>query len=340
MPSKENLETLLASLENTDNFPLWLYFVTRSIKEGVKKTAKVVDKYDFNLNKIDLSEEMQSFFKDVLKEQLKKVLSKKDIEMVEYTVIGDDLSNKIYTYALNNALSFSSVINHQLSGDNVPSVTSLKEIQDGLWAYCIKASIDGKEFYSFRKTSKGKVATDQPTNKMQKISSWFDSSDSELKPIIGEIINFDDRIDCMYLDDLFYVFKKGVFEQILGLEEEFIESAKQVIEILHASDLIIGLELIEQDLGKNKSLLKSLSSIAKKNNHEGFDKSEIEKMKSVLSKIEGQELKMTEEGKIMLEDESDVKYFIKLLNDYYKEGMVTGKYYGSHSGEVLTIATK
>ncbi len=60
-------------------------------------------------------------------------------------------------------------------------------------------------------------------------------------------------------------------------------------------------------------------------------------MKDVLKTFEGRDLKMPEEGKVLLEDSNDVKYLIKLINYYYKKGMVSGKFYGSNAGNIVEV---
>ena len=63
-------------------------------------------------------------------------------------------------------------------------------------------------------------------------------------------------------------------------------------------------------------------------------------MKEALHTFEGRELKLSGEGKVVLEDANDVNYFVKLLNDYYKQGVVSGKYYGTNSGQVIAPVAK
>ena len=122
-------------------------------------------------------------------------------------------------------------------------------------------------------------------------------------------------------------FQKGNFETMVGLEEEYRENADEVISTLEKTNLIEGIELVKDEAQQNKNLLKTIASIAKKQNHSSFNNTEIKKMKSVLKKMEGKDLKVTPENKIKLEDKTDIKNFIKLLNDYYKRGMVSEKYY-------------
>lgn len=61
-------------------------------------------------------------------------------------------------------------------------------------------------------------------------------------------------------------------------------------------------------------------------------------MKDALKLFEGKELKLSPTGNLVLENSIDVGYFIKLLNDYYKVGVITGKYYGTNSGSIIEPA--
>ena len=80
-----------------------------------------------------------------------------------------------------------------------------------------------------------------------------------------------------------------------------------------------------------------MASIAKKKTHEGLNADEVDKMKSVLQKMEGRELKTTDDGKVKLDDMKDLRDFIKLLNDFYKKGLVTGSFYGTNSGRKIEV---
>ena len=87
-----------------------LFFITRELKEGVAKSAKIIDKYRFRAWSVDVAPELVSFFVGVVQKQVSKALESEDYELEPYDVISDDLSNRLYTYALNNALSFSDVV--------------------------------------------------------------------------------------------------------------------------------------------------------------------------------------------------------------------------------------
>ncbi len=337
MIANEKLSRARAILKDKSS-SLNLYFITRELKVGIARSAKVVDKYCFKAWGSDVSPELEEFFVKNLERQLDKVLESESYELEPYDVISDDLPNRLYAYALNNALSFSDVVTNQIiPGPNNP-IKSLADVKNNLWAYCLKMTSSEGCFLIFRKLSKGKVVTDQNQTIKEKVSSYFDSTTAELKASLQESITFDDKLDCLFAEEEFFVFRKSGFENIVGLEEEFNEAANDVVDIVKATDLVEGIEHIEALLKESKSLLKTLSNIAKKGHHHKLNAEEIGKMRDVLHKFEGKALKTTSEGKLLLEDKIDVGYFIKLLNDYYKQGMVSGDFYGTNSGRLLPIS--
>ncbi|ENP7460609.1 DUF4868 domain-containing protein, partial [Vibrio fluvialis] len=312
-----------------------LYFITRHLKPGMSRTAKVLDKYDFKLTQAPISPDIAKFFKDTLSNQISSHASKDDVEFKQYTVIDDDLDNKIYTYALNNAISFSNVINEHIKADNIPVMGKLNDIQSELWAYCIKVQRNKEFTYSFRRISKGKVTTNEPQDLKQKLSAIFDKTGGELKEFDGSVVSFDDKIDCIYIDEQFYVFHKKSFEAIVGLEEEFKEAAVKTLKIIEECNMVEGLDIIEKAIVHKPSLRKTLTHIAEKGNHTSLDVNEVQSMNEVLRKFQNTEFKINDDGKIVLETEADGKNFLRLLNDYYKQGMTTKKYYATDSGSIV-----
>ncbi|ENB2043837.1 Kiwa anti-phage protein KwaB-like domain-containing protein [Vibrio alginolyticus] len=336
----EELLEYAEELKDDDSAKLSLYFVTRHLKSGMNKNSKVTDKYDFKLVQAAISSSIKSFFQKTLANQIISHGSRDDIEMKNYTVIDDDINNKIYAYADNNAISFSKVINEQIKDPNIPELNALNDIRNDLWAYCIKVEQNKKFTYSFRKISSGKVttnATDEVKGFFNKLSAGFDKTGKELKEFDGSVINFDDKIDCIYIEDKFYVFHKKSFESIVGLEAEFTEAAQKTLNKIKEFELVEGLEHIESAMLHKPSLRKTLAHIAEKGNHTSLDEQEIVSMNEVLNKFKGESFEM-KEGKIVINNEAEGKNFLRLLNDYYKQGMTTKKYYATDSGSLVNPA--
>ncbi len=336
MLTAEELLEYAEGISNDKAVKISLIFIMRELKPGMRSNTRAIDKYDFNVKKVSLSSDVSDYFKSVLSNQIITHSSREDIEVKPYTVIDDDIDNKIYTYALNNALSFSKVVTEHVKSDKISSINSLEEIKDNLWAYCIKVYSNKRFAYSFRKFGKSRITTDTPEDIIKKFTARFDKSDSELRPFDGSAISFDDKIDCLYLDEQFYVFKKKSFEAIVGLEDEFHEVAHQSLESMKSSDIVVGLEIIENEMIFMPSVRKTMTSIRQKGNDKDLSKEEVHSMNDVLKKFDGVEFTINAEGKIVLENTADARNFLKLLNDYYKQGMTTKKYYATDSGSLVS----
>ena len=147
----------------------------------------------------------------------------------------------------------------------------------------------------------------------------------------GETVNLDKQIDCIYHDETFYIIKKVNFEQIVGLQEEYKEEAKRVVDALKDTHLINGIEMLESKVEENPSIHKKLVRIARIGNISTLDEKSIKKMQTVCKKY-GNKLNV-KEGKLNIEEEKDVELILKMLADYYKIGEVSGKNYGTFAGK-------
>ena len=337
------LNELLGKVSSTDVEDLKLYFITRILKDGVKKSTKMMDKYLFNVYQVDIDDEIRQHLYNSTQQQLEYVI-KKEFEMIDYDVISDD-SGHLFTYSMKNkAMSFSDVVYNKLSS-NPPKVMSiaglLSEIEE-LWAYCVGFNnpqlLDW--IYTFRKIQSGKIAVDESENQKSKIKliqALFSTKSRKLELLKGETVSLDKQIDCVYYGETFYIIKKGGFEQIVGLQEEFKEEAKLVVSKMKETNMIIGLEMIEDKIESNPAIHKKLVRISRIDNYRNITPKVINKMKSVCKRY-GDQLNI-KEGKLLIEKEEDIDVVLKMLADYYKTGDVTGKPYGTFAGKQIELKT-
>lgn len=332
------LQEILDKISTTKTNDLRLYFITRVLKDNVKKSAKIIDKYLFNVYQVDIDEEIRGYLYDLSIEQLRKVI-KKDFEMLDYDVISDDTQH-LFTYSMHNKVfSFSDVVCNQLSKTppKMQSIESILTNGDELWAYCVGFNDLEKMdwIYTFRKIQSGKVAIDEKEGKnlLKIIRTYFDTTNQKLELLKGETVNLDKQIDCIYYNETFYVIKKANFEQIVGLYEEYKEQSKTVVNELKETGKFEGLEMIEEKIETTPSIHKKLVRIARIGNYRTIDDKIIRKMKTVCKK-HGVELNV-KEGKLAINQESDIDIVLKMLADYYKTGEVSGKAYGTFAGKEL-----
>ncbi len=332
------LQEILDKISTTEVNDLRLYFITRVLKDNITKRAKIIDKYLFKVYQVDIDPEIRTYLYDLSIEQLDKVI-KRDFEMMDYDVISDDTQH-LFTYSMKNKVfSFSDVVCNQLSKTppKMQSIESILSNEDELWAYCVGFNdTDNKDWiYTFRKIQSGKVATDEKEGKnlLKTIRTYFDTSNQKLELLKGETVNLDKQVDCIYYDETFYVIKKAYFEQIVGLQEEYKEQSKAVVEELRNTDKFTGLEMIEDKIEKNPAIHKKLVRIARIGNYRTIDDKVIRKMKTVCNKF-GVKLNI-KNGRLAIEEDADIDTVLKMLADYYKTGEVSGKAYGTFAGKEL-----
>ena len=325
-------------IESTKVDDLKLFFITRMLKDNIKKTSKIIDKYLFKVYQVDINDEIRQYLYDLSKEQLRSTI-KKDFEMVDYDVISDDTEH-LFTYQMKNKVfSFADVVTNQLNRTptKMQCIKAILQNNDELWAYCVGFNdlAINDWIYTFRKIQSSKVTIDEREGKnlIKTIHTYFDTKNQKLKLLKGETINLDKQIDCIYYDEVFYVIKKGYFEQIVGLQEEYKEEAKNVVAQLKKTGKINGLEKIEEKIETTPSIHKKLVRIARIGNYRNITARTIGKMKSVCKKY-GDNLK-TDNGNLLIENEKDIDIVLKMLADYYKTGDVSGKPYGTYSGKEI-----
>jgi hypothetical protein len=336
------INELLDKVSATNVEDAKLYFITRILRDGIKKSAKLMDKFIFKVYQVDIDDEIRQYLYDCSKEQLEHVI-KKDFEMIDYDVISDDTEH-LFTYSMKNkAMSFADFVLNKLNS-NTPKVMGIDEIIsdiEELWAYCVGFNdVENSDWiYTFRKIQSGKVAVDEKENQKtlvaKAIRTLFNTQSKKLELLKGETVNLDKQIDCVYYGETFYVIKKGYFEQIIGLQEEYKEQSKQVVSEMKQTNMFEGLDKIEEEIEKNPAIHKKLVRIAKIGNYREITPQIVKKMEKVCKKY-GNKLNV-KNGKLAIEEKEDIDTILKMLADYYKTGDVTGKPYGTFSGKEIKL---
>lgn len=253
------LENILELVKTSDAKDSKLYFVTRVIKPGVAKRSRIRDKYLFKVYQIDCNREVQESLFNTSINQIEKTINKK-FEMVDYDVLSDETEH-LFTYQIQNKVfSFSDVVTNQLQKvtEKVTSIANITTEDEELWAYCLEFySFDSrKKVFTFRKILPSKVGIDEKAKSCLK--TLFNTKSQQLTLLKEETVNLDEQIDCIYVDDTFYVIKKAYFEQIVGLQEEYKEKAKGIAEDMINSGNVIGGEKLQELIESKPSIHKKL----------------------------------------------------------------------------------
>ncbi len=324
-----------AQVENTK-----LFFITRQLKDGVKKSHRVPEKYDFVVHQADIDADLRNFLFELTKGKI-DFHYQKDYEINPYDPL-QETNTQILSYNLENkAFSFKEVVENKLLQDtDISKIEGLNELKNReLWAYCIGIEINEDEgqskwLYGFRKTSSTKIAINETENfnitTADHLSAFFNTQSEQLEALKREAISIDKKLDCVFFEGNFYVIQKGNFETLTGLTEEYREIAEALAKEFEDTDLVEGIDQLKEEIEQDKPLNKKLARIQNDPDFKNLTKDRIKRMEKVAEK-NGYNLKNKEDGSILLENKQDVDMFVKMLNDYFVESEQTGNQYGSFS---------
>ena len=328
-----NIVDILKSVKSQE---IRLFFVTRHLKPGISKAAKMLDKYGFRLFGVDIEPALQEMFLDITRQQIVGAVENKDLAVTEYEAIDDDTA-KLYSYDIKNrAIPFREVVQIQIKHPD-KIVTDIGGFlkQEELWAYCVQIN-KGIEMLclTFTKLYKNRVAVDEAANPESPLYSkllrtTFNVKAAKLELLEGDTINFDRRVDCLYSfeTEQMYVFNKSNFERIVSLEEEFRAIAQLVAAKLKKAAIIDGLENVAQELENDTVLHKRLYKLAKTIDVQMLDKKRVQKMRLIIRQFR-LEVKIMKD-KLHVQTKRDLDEVIKLLEDYYLKSQQTGNLYGA-----------
>ena len=329
-----NLEEIKNRVESVSKQDIKLYFVTRLTKPGVAKSSKARDKYLFKVYQLDCNQEIREYLYNATCNQFEKTISN-NFDMVDYDILSDETEH-LFTYPIKNKVfSFSDVVTNQLHKitDQVTSIADIVSQGEELWAYCVEFLCDiDEKIFTFRKILPSKVGVDEKAKGA--FRALFDTKSKQLCLLKEETVTLDEQIDCVFYDETFYVLKKAYFEQIVGLQEEFKEKAKEIANEMMSCGNFVGIDKLNEMVEKKPSIHKKLIKVGKIGGYKDISPQKIKSMKRVCDKY-GDSLPVSgNQFSITTEKELDV--ILKAFGDYYKIGEISGKPYGTFAGKELT----
>lgn len=328
------LKDILDIISTTTSKDTKLYIVTRITKPGLTKRSRAKDKFLFKVYQMDCDDEMREGLYNATVSQIESTINK-DFEMVDYDVLSDETEH-LFTYPIQNkVLSFSDVVTNQLlkACDKVTSIANISSVTEELWAYCLEFyhAEEDKKIFTFRKILPSKVGIDDKAKNFFK--AIFNTKSQQLSLLKEETLNLDQQIDCIYVDETFYVIKKAYFEQIVGLQEEYKDKATEIVNNMIGSGFLVGGEKLHELIEKKPSIHKKLVKVERIGGYKDLTPSKMKSMKKICKKY-GDNL-IIKDDKFSIETEQDIDAILKALGDYYKKGEISGKPYGTFAGKEL-----
>ena len=194
--------------------------------------------------------------------------------------------------------------------------------------FCINSN---QRIFTFRKILPSKVGIDEKAKSWTK--TFFNTESQQLALLKEETVNLDEQIDCIYIEETFYVIKKAYFEQIVGLQEEYKEKANEIVDKMISSGHFIGGEKLKDLIERKPSIHKKLIKVEKIGGYKELSSTSLISMNNICKKY-GDKLPI-KDNKFSIENEEDVDSILKALGDYYKIGEISGRPYGTFAGKEL-----
>ncbi len=153
-------------------------------------------------------------------------------------------------------------------------------------------------------------------------------------PLDCDVVKIDSRIDILIIDNSVITNKINLLQQEFGFEDYIRNKASDTIELITEGDIVSSTEIL-----KKVSLKKKLTFAKKLYKAYSSPVFMIPKTKLIerLKKHNyyNKYLKFTEQGKIDITSEKDVRMFLKMLNDEILYSTLTEKDYDSPVKELL-----
>lgn len=340
MDSKKLLKELNSF---TSSNTIHMYIIERKLKQDAKPKDKASQKYDYFPLQVNITTELNAVISGMLENVIKKKV-KEGVAIMEYEPI-DDTTDKLCTYNdLSKIAGFQEFLSTKL-GEEIKSIKNFEEFKEieKAWALCYGFyNKDSKKWlYCIKKLAPRNMAIEINTSEnilgafKHGIVSMFDLETKTLKPFKGFSLNIEPSIDIVYYKEKIYIFQKKAFEELTSLTEEFESLANEIVSELkeltfitdtsHISSIIVSKPAFRTKLIKAKSIgnidfLTTCKDIKKEFTRAG-KKLDIK-------------FKFDNEGKIIADDENDAENIIKVLSEYYKEGIFGGKIFESPAGRV------
>lgn len=293
----------------------------------MKKTySKFKDKL-YKLYTVEITNKVATEFINIAKNQLlttKQSLENNECKIRNFFDLELD-SQDISFIDVKQIETFESVINQIKQFTRLETIESFEKIKR-IHAYAIEVKTLNKSFLYFRKYQESKIITKKFITFL-----FYKGKFDEIK---GDILIFDNLIDCFYLDETkkMYILNRVNFEQIFDFKEYY---RKQTIDALKTLEESNSFE-ISQELANSIPTKYKIARKITKLHKSGTLKISVEVLKKHKEKIP--HLRYTiEKEKIIINDEKALEDFLNVCYDNYVEGIVSGEKYIAKSKEKLQV---
>lgn len=319
----------LTQPDTTNYQNITLYLITK-----IKPTRRTPSPY--KIYRVSTNEDVQKHLLQVVNTHIsRKNLLNGDPTISTYKFIDDD-TDKVLFYPGANA-PFTVAILEFLRGSNtIEDLRQLEMVAPFLFAYCLVLQNDNDNYiYTFSRVYPSHVAVARNRGLKNRIRTLFNTTDCRLEIFTHQAIDLDATVDCILINGDYYILSKSRFESLLGMEEEIDHISNDVLKTLRESELVIGMDLLENAVKTKKTLRKSIANLIHLEHYKKLNEDRIKKMEETVTKFN---LKVAfDNNKLNITETTDFNHLVKILDDAYVQGLSTGEHYSSSVREKIEL---
>jgi len=161
---------------------------------------------------VDIAGEVPDYFRGIIKNELERLTNDDEIKYREFFDINAS-SNEVRIMSINDdVMGFNSILNDIEHFVDLPPFNGIDKIKD-IWAYAIEIEFNNDKLIYFRKYTASRIISKKG------MTTIFYKD--KLNKVRGDILAFDDVIDCIYYQSLgsIMILDKEKFENIFNFNE-------------------------------------------------------------------------------------------------------------------------
>lgn len=291
---------------------------------GLKVFAVLKEREKLSLKKFLITDELREHLEILVKEEIKTAYIAEEIKLETIDNILDESPKTIYEIEISEAFDPLSCV------DDCEAVKKQYDQNDShsLFGFLFRLNIDDTSvFYAFQQ-----VYSVTKLDRKRSIYAYL-SRDKAYEEIKKDIISIRHKIDMLILDGHIITGNIGMLESKFGFDKVVRKKAKDTIEMITEAGFVSNIEVLVQASEDSKL------TIAKKLMHASnmpvikMEKEEL--IKRVCDHPRYSKVLKIDNGSIKIENKTDIKNFLKLLNDDIVKSELTDVEYDSVSKKTL-----
>lgn len=316
-----------AESEVTDSTHVTMFFLRRTGSKFDDKKYEVVT--------VEVEGEVADDLREVFSNRMKRLVKDLDEENVEFKDFFDEnIKPKHVSEVKDTLVPVLPFIREKMKDDGLVTIHSLAHVKE-FDAYAVEFHLPSGHAIYFRKIGLAQLIT-------KKFDLAYILQEGKFNKVEDDIVAFDKQIDCVYFDKTksLLVLNKYDVEVIFGIREYYQAQSQITIQELVEKGLIVINEGTLIEVLADYHITRRITRLSKEGKFDReiqFFSDHAKYFDSKKPVLKEDEVQLTiRDNKVVIDNKEQLETFLKICDDDYVEGVVSGVSYVSDSKEKLS----